>query len=541
MRLLPTFLSKKKFVLVIGDEGAVLTLIQGRTIKDAWFASRDEGPQALLGTLDEDRSAPLLVLCDVLEQMYREETLPPTSFIDRPKVVRRRLDLAFPNEPIKAALPKLGTKAQWMMTSLPNTPVMAPWLQAIEVLERRVVGFCLLPMESLEMIRLLGARTTDPASGKYWRSMISQHITGGFRLIFAQRDQMVVTRLTQRPPEDASAEEIAQSIEREFRSTISYVKRMGYAESDPLDLVVITSNPIREALRKLTLPASEITVLTPQEAGETLGFPCIAPNDTPFGDILHAAWFGQKKNPVLELGTPAMVRRRNLRHTTRWGMGIAAAATLGLSVMAGLSAYDMMEAEAIKDSKQAALRSAQNELKRKRDLIAGFPVPLLQMRGILQAQDSLRQRSVDSVFILKTLAQSFGAEATVSLLNIEANPSPEKAGLGAATATPAAPAPRGAQAKQVQPPILYAVTVTADLLDVANDPEAALKKAYNLLDRLRKAFAGHEVEIVKLPVNVLPGQTLEGGSNKTVLAEQQKGRPMPTAQYMIRKVLRNET
>ena len=106
-----------------------------------------------------------------------------------------------------------------------------------------MIGFCLLPLES----EGLAVRLSPPLIGeerRVWHALVSQQATSGFRQIFSSDGNLAVTRLTPQPPGDLTAEAGALLIERELRSSISYIKRLGF--SGPLfgwDLVV-PANPV---------------------------------------------------------------------------------------------------------------------------------------------------------------------------------------------------------------------------------------------------------------------------------------------------------
>lgn len=48
---------------------------------------------------------PVLILNDMVEQHYRKERIPKVSVMDKANVLQRKLMVAFPNYPVRAALP----------------------------------------------------------------------------------------------------------------------------------------------------------------------------------------------------------------------------------------------------------------------------------------------------------------------------------------------------------------------------------------------------------------------------------------------------
>ena len=118
--------SPNRFVLTFGDEGASLIRFQGRQVVDALFIAPDaeDWADTLRSYLADDPQAQILVSADVLEQMYREEQLPRVGRLDRLNIVKRRLDIAFPHDRLKAAVPLERAKSDAgtvLFTALPVT------------------------------------------------------------------------------------------------------------------------------------------------------------------------------------------------------------------------------------------------------------------------------------------------------------------------------------------------------------------------------------------------------------------------------------
>src|SRR5471032_3056619 len=95
-------------VLLVGGEGVVLFAPSGRGIERemsiAWDVPNFD--QQLTGALSaKNKSKSVFVLFDGADQAYRKEDgIPKLSPFDRPKFIKRKLELAFPSYPIRAAL-----------------------------------------------------------------------------------------------------------------------------------------------------------------------------------------------------------------------------------------------------------------------------------------------------------------------------------------------------------------------------------------------------------------------------------------------------
>ena len=100
------FTRSRRYVLIIGNAGAVLSYIVSGQVHARWSVSSAdaESLRTIAEALNKRRGAPLTVLFDILEQSYRREAIPPVGVMDRSKVLKRRLTIAYPNFDIKAAL-----------------------------------------------------------------------------------------------------------------------------------------------------------------------------------------------------------------------------------------------------------------------------------------------------------------------------------------------------------------------------------------------------------------------------------------------------
>src|SRR5690349_1079874 len=125
-------------VLLVGGEGVVLYGPAGKGV-DRETSISWEVPnfdQQLVETLGgKYQSASVVVIFDGADQTYRkEENIPRLSPFDRPRFVKRKLEVAFPSYPIRASLevkpPKLKGKAakgakkelpSYLFVALPET------------------------------------------------------------------------------------------------------------------------------------------------------------------------------------------------------------------------------------------------------------------------------------------------------------------------------------------------------------------------------------------------------------------------------------
>ena len=96
----------KKQILVVGNDGVHLYVTSGkRTHLYEDFSDAGGNLSSGLRAAFKKLNMPLILLFDVVEQQYRKETIPQVSFLDRKKVIQRKLMMSFPQQQMRAFLP----------------------------------------------------------------------------------------------------------------------------------------------------------------------------------------------------------------------------------------------------------------------------------------------------------------------------------------------------------------------------------------------------------------------------------------------------
>ena len=142
----------RRFVMVIGNNGAILSYINNGRVENIWeIRELNESSLATFSSvLDKQRRVPVSILIDLLEQSYRRESIPPVNIFDRPKVLNRRLAIAFPASDIKAAVPLNEVVGQrgdlsYLFVALPTSPEIETWISYIHGIANPISSLGLLP------------------------------------------------------------------------------------------------------------------------------------------------------------------------------------------------------------------------------------------------------------------------------------------------------------------------------------------------------------------------------------------------------------
>lgn len=347
-------LLSNRFVLLLGGSGALLVPVRaGKPGRALAVAADDAGLAALEAALAEKPGLPVTVLLDVADMNFRREGVPQVGLLDRPKVLRRRLDFIFPEVEVRGAQPLPLPPAQpgggrrelpHLFAAVANSGDWARWRDWLKTLRNPLAGLGLLPLELADMASALRDPVADGdlAEGEEpWTLLVLNHWSGGIRQVVLRGKELVLTRMT--PLAMLAA---GLGIAGELRATLGYLARLGFSGRAGIQVVGVGPAAWEEALEVSGLPISRSLVLGRVEAASRLGvsLPELAAGCGPDGmdqaDALSLAWAARRPRPGLDLLPPAWRRRGQVESGAKVATLALAA---GLAGMALLTAQDGLE------------------------------------------------------------------------------------------------------------------------------------------------------------------------------------------------------
>jgi hypothetical protein len=498
-------MAKGEFVLNIGDDNVVLTRLVDGLVANAWLGSPDPAmaTEELGEALATDVKCPISVLVDTLDQSFKEEELPKVGILDRRKVAARHINMAFPGANLRGAhLIGPGPKNTliYQFAAVPLDGRIPGWIDFVKSLPNPMSGIFALAAENVGLIAALAPKdepaeeqTQEKDKPTHWRHFIGINVTGGLRQIIEKNGRLSLTRLTQAPPPETPPEEFADMIVRDFKATITYIRRLGYVVGDPLDLVVLTTPENKAALDSQTWDGPRsVSIYTPYEAGATVGLGSLGKEDQAFCDVLHAAWFASKRRHHLPLTAGAALgsAKDDVRDIA-YLVAPYAAAVLAVSVLGwtGWAAVDTFLTHNTNEALEEKLRQAKNHLREERAKLNGLPYDAAAMRNVLGVNAALEKGKIDFMPIFKAVSRALQNDATVMRLDIvngeDKSTSGAKAGLS--------------------------IAFNMRLADVIRRADEAVKTARDLNDRLVASFGkGYTVKMTKEPVAAQATESLAG-------------------------------
>lgn len=508
----------KRFVLLIGDAGALIARLSGSRVEShAYFCGAiDVNIRGAKLALAEFPGLPVVIVYDVLGQAYRRDRLPPVNFMDRPKIMARKLETLFPGTELKGGL-RLGASEgevrgyDYLFAAVTASPEVTPWQKMLEQIENPISDVRLLPVESVRLLqRLTGKLNGGESKSDQWNILISQHRTGGFRQIVTRDHRLAIARMTSGFIDIESAEEIGCLLQREIGATIDYITRLGFDRATGLNAVFIGRSDIGAALKHAQLPVRNLTTFSPAEAGALAGISGAHDESGHFADLLHAAWGGGRLLPELSIW-PQQKRQQRMQTLARiWGTrALATASVAGLIYGANL-AWEIRGAEAEylqAEAKRGALRLAYDaEVSR---LDTG-PVPIARMRDIIAIHRQLEAADVDLTPFYSALGANMSENVRLSSIRVQIDTPPPVLAPSQIQDSPLSPAPDAASVEGK-------IILILDLSSFRN-AELAVGEADRLANALRKELPHMQTTIIRQPLHILPADTFTVKPGENVLA-----------------------
>ena len=426
-----------KRVLLVGGEGVVLYAPHGRGMERetsiSWEVPNfDQQLAEALGAKNQSKS--VVVLFDGTDQTYRREELPAKlSINDRPKFVKRKLELAFPSYPIRASLEikppkKKGRAAKGGKTELPSFLFVA--LPETEQLDRignamyeagvPVAGFGLLPLESMGLVNEMSEKVFAGRGKKSrWAVLVGQHETGGLRQVVIKDGNLALTRLTPTSEAGTSGTGWVEEVTRELKATLTYISRFGYSNDDGLDIVVVCGDVEKQFFDTKAIPVTNFQCVNVSEAMRHIGLRSFGMEKSNFADALHAAWSSRKAGLKLAVKVPSIQRIMAPRLAARVGSVLLAFTILGLIgfTAQGFQQYRTLEEEIT--GKQNRKTMLDREYEQESKVFDTLAVKPDVVKATLSVKKLLETNTVDLCPVLHMLKNTLPSDVRIENLSIE--------------------------------------------------------------------------------------------------------------------------
>lgn len=429
------FLSPSRAVVMMMDDGVCVHKVAGG--KSTWIGSlpwrSGTFEEKLASILEQSGVSSVLILNDAVEQHYRKERIViPTAF-DKANIIKRRLNVAFPNYPMRAAIElkeatalakaqsdKDGAKGNvYLFAAAPSSETFSRIVRAVAQTDCSISSYGLLPVESSGMVKAISQKLAQKwggTTGAAWSILVGQHHGGGLRQIVVRGNELALTRVT---PIDERKEGMADvwaaDVSQEIQATLSYLSRFGYVPEDGLNIIVVADKAYADVLDGMIPVPCNFEAISPFEAAKFLGIGLSQEEGEHYADGLHAAWAAKKMSLSLPLASKEMSAISGPR-------SVATIATFGLIAAFGVGLYltsveaqqyyqDTTNLEVAKVRLAEIERIYQEEVKRKEAM--GIDVNLI--RSSLDIDHRVKRQHIDLLGVLKDISSDLGALRVDSL------------------------------------------------------------------------------------------------------------------------------
>jgi hypothetical protein len=497
--------AERRVLLLTADRATLYRARGGRIVDALQFSAGEEGLAAFARYVAAAPDAPVSVLVDVVEEEYRQDTIPHVRGGDRRAVLGRKFARLFRGTPYWLALTQ-GREMEGrrddrvLLAALMRPEIVTSWITELLAQRVPVTGIYSLPVLSRELMRRLGARGHNVL-------LITMQQASGLRQTFFRDGHLKISRLAAmpRPGSVPWAGYVTAELDklRRYLSSLALTSREG-----PLEVYVLSHGDLLAELEHECRDTdSERFMLVDVEAlARRLRIGARA--DTPFSDLLFAQLLLDAP-PREHYAQPAETRYHRL-HQTRVGLLVASALILIASTL--FSTFEFVDALGLK---QRALDAAQKagfyqerfELARR-----GLPPTPVEPADIGQAVDVVATLEARRATPLTWLALLGGALARSPALRldglhwvVDVDPN----------AVPGVAQPPPAESPLARDPayVQYEIGVLDGEVEAfEGDYRAAIGSIDALAETLRAAPDVVHVEVLAYPLDLDPAASVSGGA-----------------------------
>lgn len=416
-----------KFILNIGDEGGILTYMEGKAVVRRLFAPTPNyaDTKPFIELLQSNPKAPISMLVDVMDQSYVQHSLPPVSPLTINNLIKRKMERDFSDDDLRGALQigreKEGRKDwKYLFVTLSNSPNLQSWMELVLEQENHFVGVYMLPVEAEDFIRRMQQAVTGRKQSKgkkdefasQWQLLVAHNKVGGFRQVVLKDGKLIFARLAQ-PIGDNQPEVIAGNIEQEISVTIEYLKRLGYADDQGMDVYIIASEAIKQAVDTNNIHVAAVHPMSPHDAALKLGLDqATEPNDQ-FADVVLAAAFATAKKHLLKLETKEQAKLNMLYNSLRgvkYGGGLI---TVGAIIAAIYYAALVPGASSDIEDFEQQTRVAEQQLAEVKEQERSLPDDLEKVTDLVALHDLLNSLGMHPISALNNFSNSRGEKVVL--------------------------------------------------------------------------------------------------------------------------------
>lgn len=540
--MVASFLKPSRSVLLIGDESLCIYNVTARRTKlideVPWQAENFEQTVAQ-GITKGCGGKPVLLVNDMTDQHFKGgQRLPKVGLMDKANVLQRRLNVAFPNYPIRGALKikdsgksektstgrKISLGDLYLFAAVPMSEPIVKTIAGVRRSMAPIAGLVLLPVEASDMLDALSSKMVGkkerPAK---WSIFIGQHQSGALRQVITRNGQLAMTRMTPITNDDSDPKIWAREVAQEFKATVSYLSRFGFSTDDKADLFVVAKPEAGETLERLIDIDCKFVSFTAREAAKLIGIDIGLQDDARYADALHASFIGQKNRFILPMEAPELKKVHQPRQIASLAIFLL---ILGGGYL-GWQSFSQMQVMISKgddlDKQQRLLGETDVELQAEigRMESLGFDVKTIQ--AAVHTFRDIENSELKTNAYIRQIDNALGGDLKLDRVNVKLE---RKASVSEDNRNRYNP-PSASEKPEYEVVSRLSLSFPEYI-----QLEYGIREINNLEARLKKALPDHTVRIAKQIGNLDYGQTVSGSEGRS--AQEIKEQADREAEIIIR-------
>lgn len=342
-------LADRRALFIAGDKAFVHHWQGGALAESFVFEADDAGLAQFERYLSESPPMPVRMLVDMVEEEYRQDTIPHVFGKDRKALIERKKARLFRGTPYcHAVLQGRETEGRRddriLFAALMNPAVIQPWVEALDRHAVPLAGICSLPLFSRMLLAKLQIRHENVL-------LVTLQSASGLRQSFFRNQDLKVSRLARMPR--LGTVPFAGYVLEELEKLKRYLNSLRLLARDhPLDIYMLSHGEPLDDLRRHCRDGDQVRY-------HLLDVCDVAARVGVAGDV--ASPYADRIFAHLLLAGPQVNHYASAEETRHFGtyrtrVGMLAASAVILLTSAAYSGFNFIEAVALK---QEALSAAQ--------------------------------------------------------------------------------------------------------------------------------------------------------------------------------------
>ena len=231
----------RRVLFLGGGRMAVYHWERGQLLEPLWFAADEDGLTEFSLYLDHSPRDPVYLLVDVVEEEFREETIPHVMGGDRRSLIRTRMNRLFRDPTysyaeVQGREPEGRRDDRVLFTALIRPDILSPWLSQIAKHKVPLAGIYSLPILSEHLIKHIPIESDHAL-------LVTLQSTGGLRQTFFRDKRLRLSRLAIVPQGQPTgrASYVLGEVEK-IRRYLNSLRQL--PQDDPLDVYIVGNHEL---------------------------------------------------------------------------------------------------------------------------------------------------------------------------------------------------------------------------------------------------------------------------------------------------------